>query len=73
MKFGIVACSLMCGLYLLAGCSMHKSDSQPERGAIKCSSAHPQERYIGGHLYRNGRHIHHHPECTPPEAAKEKR
>jgi len=31
----------------------------------------PREKHISGHLYRNGRKIHHHPERHRPKQEKE--
>jgi len=67
MKFCLCTCTLVISLISQQGCSIQQTGKS---SATKDSGGHDilvPERHIGGHLYRNGRHIHHHPERTPPE------
>lgn len=71
MKTNVIACSLCLVFLALPGCSLQKPDNQAARDPSAEIRKHNSKGYIGGHLYRHGRHIHHHPELTPPKASKE--
>ena len=48
-------------LGLLTACApVHRADNSKKY-------YEPREKHISGHLYRNGRHVHHHPERHRPE------
>jgi len=55
--------SIVLGL-LIACAPVHSENS-------KKAFYEPREHYISGHLYRNGRHIHHHPERHRPKQEKD--
>jgi len=64
VKACLIACIYVMGLVILQGCSLQESAKLSATDDSKCSKLHMGERYIGSHLYRHGRHIHHHPECN---------
>jgi len=67
MKVCLYVSTLVISLISLQGCSIQQTGKS---SATKDSGGHDilvPERHIGGDLYRNGRHIHHHPERIPPK------
>ncbi len=63
MNYYLISGALLIGLLGMQGCAL-KTDSQQAEETPSARKPHADERYIGGHLYRHGRHIHHHPERT---------
>jgi len=62
MKWLRFSCALWMMLLLLQGCSTTNGSTAP----LSAGPEHADERNIGGHLYRHGRQIHHHPERQKP-------
>jgi len=61
MRHKLLLCLIVGGLSACASASAYHQD-HPSR------AAELHEKYIGGHLYRAGRHIHHHPEWQKPSS-----
>jgi len=68
MKLKLLTHAVFLGSMILPGCAMQETGNHKQTGVKPLV----HERYIGGDLYRVGRHIHHHPGRVPPSKKQTK-